>query len=79
MLVVVAVGLALVVDHYWRKGLDVLGAACVLAAALRAALPARRAGLLVVRSRPVDVVMLAAVGVAVVVLAEVVPYQPPAG
>lgn len=72
-LVVVGVGLALVTFSHWRRGLVVVGVALVGAALLRLLLPVRRVGFLAVRSRLVDVVLLAGVGVAVVVLAVSIP------
>ena len=74
---VVAVGLAGIVYaavfHYWRRGLYVVAAACLLGAALRLFLPARRVGSLAVRTRAVDVVTLAVLGTAVAFLAGAVP------
>ncbi|HEV7208544.1 MAG TPA: DUF3017 domain-containing protein [Mycobacteriales bacterium] len=52
----------------WQAGLVVLGAVLLVAAGLRALLPPRRLGLLVVRSRMFDVLVLAALGAALVVL-----------
>jgi hypothetical protein len=45
----------------------------LFAAAARALLPARRVGLLVVRSRPFDVLVLLVLGLGIVVVALVVP------
>ena len=76
-LAVVAVGLAGVViaavQHHWRRGLIVVGAACLLGALLRLVLPTRRIGSLAVRSRAVDVATLVILGAAVAVLARAVP------
>ncbi len=70
----VAAGLAVValLDSF-RAGTLVVAGSIVLGAWLRAMVPADRLGLLVVRSRAVDVVTLVALGVAVTVLALVVP------
>jgi hypothetical protein len=73
VLVVVAVGLAVTSRGYFRTGSVVVGAGVLLAATLRALLPERRAGLLVVRHRVLDVVLMTVIGVAVVVLAVIVP------
>lgn len=73
VLVVVAGGVAAVTNHYWRKGLYVVALGLVLGALLRALLPTRRAGLLVVRTRVMDVVVLGSLGVAIGVLAAVIP------
>lgn len=73
VLAVVAAGLLLGVLDRWRVGASVLGAAVLLAGALRLLLPARRAGLLVVRSRRLDVAVLLPLGAALLVLASSVP------
>ena len=73
VLVVVAVGLLMVTFEHWRRGLVVVGLALVGAAVLRLLLPVRRAGFLAVRSRPVDVVLLAATGVSLAVIAATIP------
>lgn len=57
----------------WRLGAVLVGAALALAAVLRLVLPARRSGLLVVRSRRLDVAVLLSLGAALVVLASSVP------
>lgn len=62
---------------YWRKGMLLIGIALLLAAGLRLLLPSRRAGLLVVRGRAVDVAVLGGLGAAVGVLATVTPGPPP--
>lgn len=67
-LVSVAAGLLLVALGHWRRGLVVIGLALVGTAALRLVLPLRRVGLLAVRSRWVDVLMLAGTGLAITVL-----------
>lgn len=76
-LAVVALGLAGIVYaaafHYWRRGLYVVAAACVVGALLRLTLPARRVGSLAVRSKGVDVVTLLVLGAAVALLASAVP------
>ncbi len=61
-------GLVLVTFGYWRRGLVVIGLALMGAALLRLFLPVRRVGLLAVRSRSVDVLMLAGTGLALTVL-----------
>lgn len=72
----VAVGLAVVAFGPFRAGSVVVGAAVVFGAFLRAFLPHDTAGLLVVRSRTVDVTTLGVLGVALTLVAFVVP--PPA-
>jgi hypothetical protein len=50
-------------------GLGLLGGAV-----LRALLPVRQAGFLAVRSRPVDVVLMAGTGLALAVITLTIPY-----
>jgi hypothetical protein len=73
VLVTVGVGLLMVTFEHWRKGLVVVGLALVGGAALRLLLPVRRVGFLAVRSRPVDVVLLAATGLALAIIALAIP------
>jgi Protein of unknown function (DUF3017) len=69
VLVTVGVGLLLVTFDHWRRGLVVVGLALVGAALLRLLLPVRRVGFLAVRSRPVDVVLMAGTGLVLTVVA----------
>jgi hypothetical protein len=71
---VAAIGLVFIalLDR-WRLGSGVMGLAFCLAAALRLTLPARQAGLLVVRSKGVDAAVLLALGFGLVVLANTIP------
>ena len=69
VLVAVGVGLLLVTFDHWRRGLVVVGLALVGAALLRLLLPVRRVGFLAVRSRPVDVVLMAGTGLVLTVIA----------
>jgi hypothetical protein len=70
-----ATGLALLAQDVggFRTGTTVLAAALLLAAALRAALPTKLAGMLVVRSRVLDVLTTGALGAALLVLALATP------
>ena len=71
-------GIALIVpplDHF-RAGSMLLSVSVLFAALARAVLPPRRVGLLVVRSRPFDVLVLLGMGVALVILAIIVPEGP---
>jgi hypothetical protein len=68
VLIVVGAGFLLVTLGDWRPGLVIIGLALIGAAALRLLLPLRRVGFLAVRSRPVDVLLMAGVGVALTVL-----------
>ncbi len=67
-ILVVGVGLLLVTFGQWRSGLVVIGLALVGAALLRLFLPLRRVGFLAVRSRSVDVLLMAGTGLALTVL-----------
>ncbi len=66
------VAVAAVLDR-WRLGSGVIGLAFCLAAALRLTLPARQAGLLVVRSRGIDAAVLLVLGFGLVALANTIP------
>ena len=71
---VAVAGLVLVaVLDRWRLGSAVIGLAFCVAAALRLTLPARQAGLLVVRSKGVDAAVLLTLGFALVALANTIP------
>ncbi len=61
----------------FRVGAVLLASAVCVAALLRALLPARFAGMLAMRSRRVDVLLYAALGIAALTLAVLVP--PPTG
>jgi hypothetical protein len=75
VLVVVGIGLLVVTFDHWRRGLVVVGLALIGAALLRLLLPVRRVGFLAVRSRPVDVVLLAGAGLALVVIVLTIPFS----
>lgn len=79
VLLVVLVGLALVGQDHWRRGLLLAGVGLLAAAVLRLVLPARLSGLLVVRGRLFDVAVLSALGLAVLVLTSSVPVPPGSG
>lgn len=61
---------------HWRRGAVIIAFAILVAAGARAVLPERLAGLLVVRGRPVDVLLMAGLGTAIAALALVVPPGP---
>jgi len=75
VLLVVAAGVAIVTMHQLRVGLYVVAAGLGVAAAFRLFLRPGAAGSLVVRSRQADVVVLAALAVAIAVLAAVTPLS----
>ena len=74
VLAVVGIGLVVVAFGYWRRGIVVVGLALLGAAVLRLLLPVRRVGFLAVRSRPVDVVLLAGTGLALTVIVLTIPF-----
>lgn len=76
VLVVCAVGIALILLYHWRRGAVLIGAALLLAALFRVLLPERRAGLLAVRGRPVDVLSYLALGACVVSVAVTITGGP---
>jgi len=69
----VGVAMALIAMDNFRRGSIVLSASVLLAAFLRLLLPDPDAGMLVVRSRQVDVLTLAALGVGLTVFTFWVP------
>ncbi|WP_462204046.1 DUF3017 domain-containing protein, partial [Frankia sp. CcWB3] len=73
----VTVGLVLVFQDRWRRGMVVVGVVLVMAALARLVLPARRIGLLAVRGRAFDVGILLLFGVSVIILTFAVPYIGP--
>jgi hypothetical protein len=78
-LVIVAmtlIGLGITVAGPWRTGVSWMGVALLVGAASRLVLSERGAGMLRVRRRLTDVLMLSGAGVALLVLAVVVPNQP---
>lgn len=65
--------LAATVLDRWRVGSGLMGVALCLGAVLRLTLPARQAGMLVVRSRGTDAAVLLGLGLALVALANTIP------
>jgi hypothetical protein len=72
-----AVGLAVVSQGHWRAGVKAVAGGLVLAALVRLAIPAQQAGMLAVRRRSVDVVILVLLGAALWFLSSSIPNQPP--
>ena len=62
----------------WRTGLSWIGVALLVAALARLVLSERGAGMLRVRRKWFDVMVLTVAGVGLIVLTIVVPNQPPA-
>jgi hypothetical protein len=71
-----AVGIAIVWGGDWRLGIRCLAGALCVAALLRLVLPSRDAGMLAVRNRWFDGVLLGGVGAALFFLAATIPGQP---
>ncbi|MDN5933392.1 MAG: DUF3017 domain-containing protein [Pseudonocardia sp.] len=69
VLLIAAAGLIRILMEHWREGGVLLAGALLVAAALRAALPPERVGLLAIRGRAVDVVCYAVPGIVMVLLA----------
>ncbi|MGZ4437056.1 MAG: DUF3017 domain-containing protein [Actinomycetes bacterium] len=70
------IGLVIVVAGPWRTGVIWLGSGLLVAAVTRLGLSEHAAGMLRVRRKWSDVLMLTVAGIALVVLAIVVPNQP---
>ena len=69
-------GLAIAVAGAWRTGVVWMGVGLLVGGSARLVLPERQAGMMRVRRKASDVVMLLGVGIALIVLAIVVPDQP---
>ena len=76
VLVVAAIGIGIVWSGSWRNGVRVIAGAVLFAALLRLVLPARDAGMLAVRHRILDCLLLACVGGTLIFLAATIPNQP---
>lgn len=74
--VAVGAGMVLVAFGPWRTGITAAGVAMVVAGAVRSAVPDRLAGLLRIRRRASDVVLMVGMGAALITLAAVVPTPP---
>ncbi|WP_340537386.1 DUF3017 domain-containing protein [Nocardioides sp. GXZ039] len=76
ILVTAATAIGIVVNGDWRVGIRVLAAGLAVAGLLRLVLPRRDAGMLAVRHRVLDVVLLFGVAIALYWLAGSIPDQP---
>ncbi|WP_230486688.1 DUF3017 domain-containing protein [Nocardioides anomalus] len=76
VLAVGGVGIAVVWGGDWRLGIRCLAAGLCFAALLRLVLPGRDAGMLAVRNRFLDAVVLGGLGAALFFLAQTIPNQP---
>ena len=77
VLLITIAALTVVALGDWRVGIRMLGGALFLAAAVRVVLSPRDAGMLAVRHKALDVVLLGGLGAALVFLATSIPDQPP--
>ncbi|TIC84562.1 DUF3017 domain-containing protein [Nocardioides sp. GY 10127] len=73
VLVVAAVGLGWAALGSWRSGITLFAGTLLAAAVLRLVLPEADAGMLAVRKRWIDVLLLGGAGAAVLVLVHAVP------
>ena len=71
-----AIGIGIVWSGDWRLGVRCLAGGLCFAAMLRLVIPRRDAGMLAVRHRFVDAVLLGGVGAALFFLASTIPDQP---
>jgi hypothetical protein len=76
VLAAVGVGLVLVFFDEWRLGIRVMGGSLLFAAFIRLVLRTRDAGMLAVRHKLLDVVVLVLLGGALLFLAGSIPDQP---
>ncbi|MGJ6981336.1 DUF3017 domain-containing protein [Aestuariimicrobium soli] len=77
VLAALAAAFGIVATGHWRKGAFALGCAVVLGGLLRAVLPAKTVGLLAVRARWLDTVLLLLCGGAMWALTMLVPPSSP--
>lgn len=73
VLTVVLVGVVITAVGRFRLGLGVMGLAMAIASAARLVLPRGEAGMLGLRPKPVDVVLLGALGAGLILLAILIP------
>jgi len=69
----VTIGLVVLTFYDFRTGAVIVGASIIFAAALRTVLSHERAGLLAVRSKPIDQLTVYGLGIALTILALIVP------
>ena len=73
---VVGVAMVIVALGEWRTGIRLMGGSLIFAALVRLVLRARDAGMLAVRHKVLDAVVLAVLGGALIFLATSIPDQP---
>jgi hypothetical protein len=74
-LLTVLIGLGLVAFGHWRAGVVVIGVAFVVGALARSVVPLDHTGMLRVRGKAFDMFWMTTLGVALIVLALVIPPQ----
>jgi hypothetical protein len=75
-LVVVVIGLVLVAVDQWRAGVVAMGLAFVAGALARSVVPIDHTGMLRVRGKAFDMLWMATLGIALIVLPILIPNQP---
>jgi hypothetical protein len=76
ILTVSCVALVIAIRSDWRLGVQILGGALGVGALLRLMLAPKDAGMLAVRNRFLDAILLGGLGIALVVLATSIPNMP---
>jgi hypothetical protein len=76
VLAVVAAGLFRIVTYHWRDGTVLIGVALFLAAALRVLLSDEQAGLIMIRSRGVDLLTYSGFGACMILVAMTIEGGP---
>ncbi len=76
VVLVAVISIGIVIGGSWRTGIRWLGGALVFAAAVRVVLKSSDAGMLAVRAKWVDAVLLSGMGAALIFLAGSIPDQP---
>lgn len=74
-MILLVASLVIAAAGHWRGGVDLLGITMVAAGTARLVLPRKRLGLLAVRHRAVDSLLLIGTGAALIVLVYIVPTQ----
>jgi hypothetical protein len=77
LLLGVAVGMVLIAVDAWRAGVVCVGVTFVIGAVARSVVPPDHIGMLRVRGAAFDIAWMTLLGVALVLLAVVIPNQPP--
>ena len=76
VLAIVAAGFVRIAQYHWREGSVLVAVALLVAALLRAVLTPEQAGLIVIRSRGVDVLAYTALGALILFVALTITKGP---